>query len=157
MRKFFRKIALLFMVFGMASVVNAKCINADGKWEDGRPAKDMVWKTETEKTKKAVEEILQIIGLTREQATAKGYDYVKFLNGIEMLQKSDRCMFGYKNILEEYADKKNDEYYFYGAKTPRELKISGFMRLLGDDLSGESGELKKKKLQAEMSSHNNIW
>ena len=150
-----KKLILIFlMVCGMAIGVNAKCINADGKWEDTRAAKELGYKEETEKIKKAVEEILQIKGLTREQA--KDYDYVKFLNGLEMLQKSDRCLFGDRNILEEYAGKNNDEYYFYDAETPAQLESSGFMHLLGNDLSGD-GELADKKLEARRSSHNNIW
>ena len=157
MSKFVTKIALvLFMVFGMVGVANAKCVNADGKWENTRAAKELGFKEETEKIKKAVEEILRIEGKTMEQA--KDYDYVKFLRGLEMLQKSDRCLFGDRNILEEYADKKNDEYYFYGATTPRELKVWGFMHLLGDDLSGELGELADKKLEAQQDSYSGaIW
>lgn len=108
---------------------------------------------------------MQIYGRTREQA--KDYDYVKFLNGLEMLQKSDRCihdvtskygMLVSQGILYEYKDKNNDEYYFYDAENPRELDILGFMHLLGDDLSGELGELADKKLEAKQDSYSaDIW
>ena len=83
-----------------------------------------------------------------------------------MLQKSDRCIWDVKTqfgtvlsrgILWEYKDKNNDEYYFYRAKNPRELDI-WFMHLLGDDLSGELGELADKKLEAKQDSYSaDIW
>ena len=152
-----KKLILVFlMVCGMAIGVNAKCINADGKWENTRAAKELGFKEETEKIKKAVEEILRIEGKTMEQA--KDYKYVKFLRGLEMFQKSDRCLFGDRNILEEYAGKNNDEYYFYDAKTPAQLRVSGFMRLLGDDFSGKSGELRIEWRKARQESHSKgVW
>lgn len=163
-----KKLILVFlMVFGMASVVNAKCIESDGKInKEQYSAKDFMAfddiKAAYEKVKKEVEEILQIRGLTMEQAIAENYEYVKFLNGLEMLQKSDRCL----DILEEYADKNNDEYYFYGATTPRELEFKGFINLLGKtstneiDLSGELGELEDEKLKAKANSdslNRDVW
>lgn len=172
MSKLVRKIAMLFMVCGLAvSVANAKCKDADGKVWDNMSAKDFMalesQKAKYEKLKKEVEEILQIYGRTREQA--KDYDYVKFLNGLEMLQKSDRCihdvtskygMLVSQGILYEYKDKNNDEYYFYGAVRgggANSLDIV-YKRLLGDDLSGELGELADKKLEAKQDSYSaDIW
>ena len=173
MRKFFRKIALLFMVCGLAvSGVSAKCKDANGKIWDSTTAKEYMeleWNKEKyEKLKKAVEEILQIKGLTMEQATAKGYDYVKFLRGLEMLQKSDRCIndirdkYGMtisKGVLWEYEDKNNDEYYFYNAaKWGGSGRGMAFENLLGKDLSGESGELRKEWRKARQESHSKgVW
>ena len=105
-----------------------------------------------------------------EQATAKGYDYVKFLRGLEMLQKSDRCIndimdkYGMtisKGVLWEYEDKNNDEYYFYNAAkwvgSGRGMEMA-FENLLGNDLSGKSGELSKLKIEAKRNSYSKgVW
>lgn len=158
------------MVFGMAvSVANAKieCIDANGNKVNSVSAKDFMTsesqKAKYEKLKKEVEEILQIKGQTREQA--KDYDYVKFLNGLEMLQKSDRCI-NWGNgrnisVLLDYKDKNNDEYYFYGAEVG---SANGwnldyvYRNLLGDDFSGKSGELGRKKIQARQNSYSKgVW
>ena len=156
------------MVCGLAvSGVSAKCKDANGKiWDELSAKQAMEWdKEKYEKLKKAVEEILQIEGRTREQE--KKRDFVKFLNGLEMLQKSDRCigdirdkygMLVSEGILWDYKDKNNDEYYFYGAKNGTQLDILGYQHLLGKDLSGESGELADKKLEAQQDSYSGaIW
>ena len=163
MEAFMKKLILVFlMVFGLASVVNAECIDANGKKVVDISAKDFMAleseKAKYEKLKKEVEEILQIYGRTKEQA--KDYDYVKFLNGLEMLQKSDRCLNGNGGILAEYQDEYNDEYYFsYGSimKHFRGLDLA-YEKFLGKDLSGELGELADKKLEAKQDSYSaDIW
>ena len=152
-----RLILGLFVIFGMAvSGANAKCKDANGKiWDELSAKQYMEWSKENyEKVKKEVEEILQIKGLTMEQAIAKNYDYAKFVNGLEMLQKNDDECVDY--ILQKYADKNNDEYYFYGAKNTKELRVK-FMLLLGKDLSGK-GELNEKKRKARMEGYSKgVW
>lgn len=73
MEAFMKKLILVFlMVFGMASMVNAECIDAEGKKVKNISAKEYMAfdseKEKYEKLKKEVEEILQIYGETREQA-----------------------------------------------------------------------------------------
>ena len=147
---------MVFGMVGVASADNANCIGATSAFDaTGKSYMTFSAKENYEKVKKEVEEILQIKGLTMEQAIAKNYDYAKFVNGLEMLQKNDDECVDY--ILQKYADKNNDEYYFYGAKNTTELRVK-FMRLLGNDLSGKSGELEDKKLEAQQDSYSGaIW
>ena len=163
-----RLILGLFMIFGMAVSVNAdnaNCIGATSAFDaTGKEYMTFSAKENYEKVKKAVEEILQIRGETIEEN--KKQHYVKFLRGLEMLQKSDRCIGDFKtkdgmvkSILWDYEDKNNDEYYFYNSARwgGRGMEMV-FENLLGKDLSGESGELSKLKIEAKRNSYSKgVW